>query len=138
MSKTISALISSNLIIVFTLFLEPLHMFLVVVENILPPITSIKSTNIKLMTIHLLRFLPPNPIPDGKLFIILTNNHIIKILINLFLHILNFFSINNIFILIVLMVMVMMMIADSIILNFLLLLKYLFNLFVEEITTFIY
>ncbi len=136
MSKTIPALISPYLIIIFTLFLKPLHMFLIVVKNILPPITSIKSTNIKLMTIHLLRFLPPNPIPDGKLFIILTNNHIIKILINLFLHILNFFSINNIFILIVLMVM--MMIADSIILNFLLLLKYLFNLFVEEITTFIY
>lgn len=133
MSKTISALISSYLIIVFTFLLEPLHMFLIVVENILPPITSIKSTYIKLMSIHLFRLLPPNTIPDGKLLIILTNNHIIEILINLILHILNLFIINNILILIV-----MMAIVHLIILNFLLLLKYLFNLFVEEITTFIY
>jgi hypothetical protein len=85
------------------------------------------------MTIHLFRLLPPNAIPDGKLLIILTNNHIIEILINLILHILNIFIINNILILIV-----MMAIVHLIILNFLLLLKYLFNLFVEEITTFIY
>ncbi len=133
MSETISALISSYLIIVFTFLLEPLHMFLIVVENILPPITSIKSTYIKLMTIHLFRLFPPNAIPDGKLLIILTNNHIIEILINLIFYILNLFNINNILILIV-----MMAIVHLIILNFFLLLKYLFNLFVEEITTFIY
>lgn len=52
MHAIIPLLFHPNFIIILELFAEPFHVFLVVIEDILPPVAGVESANVNLMPIH--------------------------------------------------------------------------------------